>query len=168
MLIPIVNKYDRIIGYKDRKDITLDDIYRISSLWLINDNKEFLLSQRALTKKQSPGLWTNAADGTVEKGETYRQNMLKEAKEELGLELKSLKKDKKVEIKNIDGHHHFFAQWFVGYVPKEQNFKIQRSEVEQVKWYTPKTFMIEYQKNPSNFHPILKECVEMFESYLKQ
>jgi hypothetical protein len=37
MLIPIVNDNDEIIGYKERKEIQTEDIYRISSLWVVNE-----------------------------------------------------------------------------------------------------------------------------------
>ncbi len=85
MQIPIVNEQDEIIGYKDRKDRNLVDITRVSALWITNEDGEILLAQRGLNKTHSPGLWGPAVAGTVEEGETYESNIIKEAEEEIGL-----------------------------------------------------------------------------------
>ena len=79
MIIPIVNEQDEIIEYKDRNDRSPEEITRITSLWLGNEKGEVLLAQRAFNKKTSPGLWGPAAAGSVEKGETYDSNIIKEA-----------------------------------------------------------------------------------------
>lgn len=84
-LIPIVNLDDEIIGYKPRKDITLQDVYRVSALWIENSQGEILLAQRGFLKSVDPGKWGAAVAGTVEKDESYEENILKEMQEELGL-----------------------------------------------------------------------------------
>lgn len=56
-IIPIVDQNDEIIGYKDRADISSDDIYRVSALWVENSKGEFLLAQRGFMKKNGPGRW---------------------------------------------------------------------------------------------------------------
>jgi isopentenyldiphosphate isomerase len=83
--ITLVNDQDEIIGQKARSTITKDDIYRVSAAWIMNTKGEILLSQRQLTKKHDPGKWGTAVAGTVESGETYLENIIKEAEEELGL-----------------------------------------------------------------------------------
>src|SRR3989338_6686941 len=83
--IPIVNDRDVGIGYKFREEITKEDIYRVSALWVTNSQVMILLAKRALTKKNSPGEWGPAVSGTVDKGETYEGNIYREAEEELGL-----------------------------------------------------------------------------------
>lgn len=83
----IVDRNDNVIGKKLRSEITKDDIYRVSSLWVFNQNSELLIAQRPMWKKNDPGKWTESAVGTLEEGETYESNLVKEAKEELGLDL---------------------------------------------------------------------------------
>src|SRR3989338_3993719 len=85
MRIPIVNEQDEIIGYKDRKDRNKVDIARITGLWLWNEKGEALLAQRSFNKKMHPGMWGPAVAGTVEEGETYESNIIKESEEEIGL-----------------------------------------------------------------------------------
>lgn len=50
-----------------------------------NDNK-FLLTQRALTKKVWPGVWTNSVCGHPAPGETFEAAIRRRAKFELGIE----------------------------------------------------------------------------------
>jgi len=83
----IVDENDNIIGKKLRSEITKDDIYRVSSLWVFNQNRELLIAQRPMWKKNDPGKWSESAVGTLEFGETYQSNLVKESREELGLDL---------------------------------------------------------------------------------
>jgi len=85
MKIPIVNEQDEIIKVVDIKDRKPGEICRITGLWLTDPEGNILLAQRAFNKKLSPGLWGPAAAGTVEEGETYESNIIKEAEEEIGL-----------------------------------------------------------------------------------
>ena len=83
--IVVVDK-DKIIGYRPRSFVDLKNLrYRVSALWIKNSRGESLLSKRAYTKLHNPGKWGPAAAGTVPKGESYLDTMVREAKEELGL-----------------------------------------------------------------------------------
>src|ERR1700761_7819266 len=85
-LIQIVDENDTLIGHKPRDQVSATtDYYRIACLWLENSKGEVLLAQRKWTKKNDPGTWGPAAAGTVDQGETYEQNMYKEAQEEIGV-----------------------------------------------------------------------------------
>lgn len=85
MQIPIVNEKDEIIGYKERNDRNPNDIIRITSIWITDEQGDILLAQRSFNKKDNPGKWGPAVAGTVEKDETYDSNAYKEAEEEIGL-----------------------------------------------------------------------------------
>src|SRR5579872_5614362 len=89
-LCPIVDENDVVIDYKHRLDITNKDIYRVSALSIINSHHETLMTQRVLTKKHNPGQWQAAVAGTVEKGESYLENIIKETQEEIGLNISKL------------------------------------------------------------------------------
>ena len=83
--IIIVDKNDKIIGYKIRGTLDKNGIYRVSALWITNSLGEILLARRSRKKDKHPLKWGPAVAGTVEEGETYEQNIVKEAWEELGL-----------------------------------------------------------------------------------
>jgi len=85
--IIIVDENDNPIGLKERGTLDYDkDIYRVSALWITNSKGQILIARRALTKKQNPGKWGPGVAGTIDEGETYDSNIIKEAKEELGLQ----------------------------------------------------------------------------------
>ena len=105
--IIIVDEHDNEIGLKERDEIEKGDIYRVSGIWITNSKGEILLSQRSLLKKKSPGKWTCAAAGTVDEGETYENNILKEVEEEIGITLlpSDLFLGPRIKLKGI--HTHF-------------------------------------------------------------
>ena len=133
MKIPIVNEQDEIIGYKDRKDRNKIDITRIIALWLWNEKGEVLLAQRALEKKSNPGFWGPAVSGTVEEGETYESNIIKEAEEEIGL--RNLKPILGPKLRRITNHS-YFGQWFIATINSSYPLVKQDSEVDAIKWFT--------------------------------
>jgi len=134
MLIPIVSEKDKIICYKDRKDVEQKDIYRVSALWITNSEGGILLAKRAVTKKNDPGKWGPAVAGTFEKGETYKKNIIKETFEELGIRDVKLKKGPKL---RVCGNHNHFTQWyFLKCDKKISEFKIDKKEVDEIKWFS--------------------------------
>lgn len=154
MKIIIVNEKDEIIGYKKRAQIKQGDIYRVSSLWIENSQGNVLLAQRAHTKRNDPGKWGPAVAGTVEQGETYESNMLKEAEEEIGL--KNFKY-KKIEKYRRVGKHNFWAQKYLAIIDKNiSEFKIDKKEVEQIKWFTRDELKKEIKQNPNQFLTSIK------------
>ncbi|MFH1649292.1 MAG: NUDIX domain-containing protein [Candidatus Woesearchaeota archaeon] len=131
---PIVDSDDNIIGYKPRSLVGIDDIYRVATLWIRDRNGRFLLSQRSLSKERHPGYWGPAVTGTVEKGETYQENSIREAEEELGIKGLLFKEGPKI---FRDRDWRFFCQYFILVLDwPEDRFRIQKSEVERVKWFT--------------------------------
>lgn len=88
MLTPVVDEQDKIIGHKERPDITKDDIYRVSGLALFRPDRTMFIPRRNMEKIHDPGRWQPVAvAGTVDKGETYLTNIIKEAEEEIGLKI---------------------------------------------------------------------------------
>jgi isopentenyldiphosphate isomerase len=55
--------------------------------WIVNSRGEFLLQQRAFSKKTDPGLWDVAVAGHISAGDNAITTTIREAQEELGLAL---------------------------------------------------------------------------------
>ena len=111
MKIILVDENNKVIGSKERDDRDKADIIRVSGLWIFNSNKEVLIAQRSNNKVHDPGKWGPSAAGTVEEGETYVSNILKEAKEELGISI--TEKDLIVGSCEINStSHRYFGQRF--------------------------------------------------------
>lgn len=149
MKIPIVDENDNIMEYRERDNRDLNAIYRVSSLWITDTNGNILLARRAFNKSHDPGKWGPAVAGTVEEGETYEQNIIKETEEEIGLKnikpITGIKKRRKTKW-------NYFAQEFLLTLPVGfNNFKIQEDEVAEIKWFSEEELKKELKENPDQF-----------------
>jgi isopentenyl-diphosphate Delta-isomerase len=148
MRIPIVNEQDEIIGYKERSEIKKEDIYRVSALWITDENGKVLLAKRALTKAHSPGKWGPAVAGTLEEGDTYEGNIIKEAGEELGLRnIKPIFLHKRRRA----GENNFFAAWYALKLSSTHQFALQEEEVTEVRWWNIEELAAEIKMHPERF-----------------
>lgn len=145
----IVNENDEIIGSKKRGEAEKADIYRVTGLWIENAAGDVLLAQRVFSKKNDPGKWGPAVAGTVEEGESYDDNMVKEAWEELGIENIEFQKLSKI---RVFGDHNYFGQWYRVVLDWNiKKFKIENREVEQIKWFSKDELKKEFKDKPENF-----------------
>jgi isopentenyl-diphosphate delta-isomerase len=59
-------------------------LHRAFSVFVVNDNNEIMLQQRALSKYHSPGLWTNTCCSHQRDGESNIQAGMRRLQEEMG------------------------------------------------------------------------------------
>jgi isopentenyl-diphosphate delta-isomerase len=160
MQITIVDQEDNIIEYKERAEVLHTDIYQVAALWLTNSNGDILLAKRSPNKKRHPNKWGPAVAGTVEKGETYDSNIIKEAEEEIGLINREFKKAKKVLVTNQYIH---FTQWYAVMLDRKiGEFTKQDKEVAELKWFSRDELIQELKLNPDKFLPNLAYYFELF------
>lgn len=160
MRVIVVNEKDEVIGHKERKDANEHDITRISGLWIFNSNKELLLAQRSFNKTHSRGKWGPAVAGTVEEGETYVSNIIKEAREELGVTI--------TEEQLITGPHEFretshkyFHQTYAVKVDLPiESFKLQEEEVASIRWVPIEELCRWVREKPDDFTPSTRAALE--------
>lgn len=162
MRIPIVDENDNVITYKDRAERLPSEITRVAALWVGNDKGEVLLAQRAFTKKDSPGLWGPAVAGSVEEGETYESNIIKEAEEEIGLKNFELVLGPKI---RRSGTHQYFAQVFFTIISKDYPLVKQDSEVEALRWFTKEEFYKTIKEKPEIFLKSTENYTDEFYKY---
>lgn len=60
------------------------------SCYIFNDSGEFLVTQRALSKKVWPGVWTNSVCGHPAPSESFEQAITRRAHDELGMKIKDI------------------------------------------------------------------------------
>ncbi|MBD3304476.1 NUDIX domain-containing protein [Candidatus Woesearchaeota archaeon] len=156
--LPIVDENDNLVEYKERDKINYqEDIYRVSALWIVNSKGELLLAKRAATKTQDPNRWGPAVAGTVDKGESYEQNIIKEAEEELGLTGIEFQKGPKTRVK---GRYNYFCQWFILKTDKDINeLRIEKDEVSEIKWWTKEELKEQLKANPELFVSSMKQHI---------
>ena len=153
MKIIIVDSEDNQIGLKEFGTLDYEDIYQVSALWLTDiKTGDVLIAQRKWTKHNDPGKWSAAAAGTVDEGETYEENIIKEIEEEIGLTGLDLTEGPKEFID--DGKHKYFVKWFFASVDKDTTkITVQEEEVEDTKWIPQKVLVVDVSNNPEKYTP---------------
>lgn len=130
---------------KERNAVHKDgDWHKVIQIFIVNGDK-ILLQQRALTKKSDPGKWCASASGHISAGETSYEAAIKEFSEELGINVDkeklllvdtfkspSITYNKDVKIYN----NHFVDLYISTQKVNLKDIKLQKEEVEQVKFYS--------------------------------
>ncbi len=163
--IVIVDQNDNVIGYKYRKSLVNEkDIYRVTALWLTNSQGEILFAQRSFDKNNDPGKWGPAVAGTVDEGESYEDNIYKEAEEELGIrDIKFELGPKTSTLKRPGVKHLHFTQWFTVNIDRDiKDFKIQEDEVEKIKWFSEDEILKILKEDPKFFLSGVKHWIKLF------
>lgn len=150
--IAIVDASDNLIEYKTKDSFDpIHDIYRVAALWLVDTDGKILLAQRSFLHTNGPGQWGPAAAGTVE-AESYQENILKEANEEIGLKDIELIEGPKL---FVDGNRRYFCQWYIGVIkPCDTSaFVLEADEVASVKWVTADELAHDVRTRPERYVP---------------
>ncbi len=151
-LCTLVDRNDSIIGYKERGQLKPGDIYRITSLWVVNSNDEVLLAQRVLTKKNDPGKWGPAVAGTIENKESYDVGVAKEAREELGITGVDFVVGPKLHIENNGQGMGYFCQAYIAKLDWPLGrFRLQAEEVAGIRWSGRAELAHEVAASPQHF-----------------
>lgn len=158
MKIQIVDNQDRPIGVKERG--TLDDkrdIYRLSALWLTNSRGQTLIAKRSATKRNDPGKWGPAVVGTIDEGETYEENIYKEAMEEIGLEGVKFVQGPKIRVHRPKN---YFCQWYLVTLDRSiERFTMQADEVDSLVWIDTVQMKQELKTNLEKYVPSMPQTI---------
>jgi isopentenyldiphosphate isomerase len=156
----IVDNEDNIIASKERCSLSPDDVYRVSALWITNEQGLILLSRRALTKERDPGKLSAAVAGTVQEGETYDGNIKKELMEELGIVNIPLQRGPKVRYTGEDGLQ-CFVQWYKAQISlKTTQIKLNEVEVDSIVWINKEHLQQLMTYSPEIFIPNFAQQVD--------
>lgn len=153
-IVPIVDIQDTIIDYKPRSSLSCHDIYRVASLAIVNPGGDkFLLAQRA-SWKSSPYKWAFSVDGTVEKGETYKDNIIKEAYEEIWLHItdNNLQEVWHCYVDRLWEKNNFRHTLFL--LTSEENIidsLVLEDAVEAIRWWTIEELIHTVDDSPNTF-----------------
>lgn len=136
-ILDIVNENDEVIGQGTRAEVHAQGLlHRIIDIWFYNKNGQVLLQKRSLKKDNAPGLLGISVGGHVESGSTIIEAVIREAKEETGLDLVEedliflgkmpYKGTTENQIKNI------FAYHFTG---KAEDLVFDPDEIQYFEWW---------------------------------
>jgi isopentenyl-diphosphate delta-isomerase len=87
--VVLVDKNNRKIGVEEKiKAHKEGRLHRAFSIFIFNSNGDLLIQQRAKTKYQSAGLWSNTVCSHPKPNETYRQAIHRRLREEMAFDCK--------------------------------------------------------------------------------
>lgn len=159
-LIPIVDEDDNIIEYVQRNERKSYQRYRVAALWVKNSWGEILLALRHRSKAHHPLKWWPAVGGTVEQGESYLENIIKETEEEIGI--KDISPTIGPKTKTSSWYLHF-TQWFTITLDKKiEEFLPAQDEVESLRWISPQELKTEFTQSPEHFVPSFSLIIPLF------
>lgn len=157
--VVIADEQDIPIGLKSYGQITYDDIYRVSALWVTDPaSDDCLLTQRKETKRNNPGKWMSAVAGTIEEGESYDENIIHETEEEIGVTDLEFNKGSKEFVD--DGQHRYFVQWYTASLNRDTPITLQEEEVEDYAWVSREQLLKELKETPEKFVPSFKNAIK--------
>jgi isopentenyldiphosphate isomerase len=127
---------------------------KVAVLWLINEDGELLLAQRALNKIPDPGVWGPSVTGKLEPGEEFDEALAREVEEELSLKptLYAPRSLLKMEYLHPDGEWRWFGIYFAPFTKeKTKLIKIDSVEVAGIQWSSPKDIEAKMKQAPETF-----------------
>jgi isopentenyldiphosphate isomerase len=151
-LIAIVDENDIIIGAETRQTARSQGLrHRIVRIFLVNATGQILLQQRSFALADSPGKWDQSVGGHVDEGETYEQAALREAREELGVELIELKKIGEMYIEH-QAHDGLIKRFQTVYIARHNGpLHPSKAEVAELRWLSPEEIKAWHAAKPHDF-----------------
>jgi isopentenyldiphosphate isomerase len=114
---------------------------------LRNSKNQILLAQRGLHKRNDPWSWSVSVAGTVEKWESYEENIKKELFEELWV--KNIPIKEVIKFRSV-GKHQFFVIFYEAILDwAEEDFILEEGQVEEVKRFSREELEI-FKKDTNN------------------
>ena len=128
---PLVDKNDNVIG-KIGSDEHVTDYkqIRFANAILYKGNK-IIVPKRTMTKKLYPGCYDYSGGGHVNYGESYLEAIVREMKEELGIDISN---ENIVEINTYIKEHYIQKVYYLKKDIDKKDIRTQEDEVEYVKW----------------------------------
>lgn len=91
----LIDEYDKNGNYKGviDKDVAHRDglWHKAVHVWIVNDDDEIMLQYRCSKKKFFPNVWDTSFAGHIDAGETSLDAVIREGKEELGINVNTSK-----------------------------------------------------------------------------
>lgn len=163
--------YDRdrnITGkIKQRKEKLLYGEYHlVVHICVFNSDKKLLVQKRQPWKKW-PCMWDLSAGGSALSGEDSRTAAIREVREELGIDMDELLFDKTPEF-SMFCQNAFDDVWIVEKDISDDDFKIQKEEVSEVKWIDICEYMNMVESGDAVPHIYVKFISDLYEKLKKR
>lgn len=159
-----VDKNDQPIGAGDRKEAWAKGYYTRNICVVLRDqNGRFLSQKRNMRVRSYAGMWTVAASGHLDEGETWDEAAHREVKEEIGVStnltaIGDFILEDNTENKKIRRIIHVYE----GTISDSTQFVLQEDEVEGIEWYELEELKIQMLKTQEKFTPSFRKVIQKF------
>ncbi len=163
-------------GNKTGESIPRDKVHREGlwhksvHVWIINDKNELLLQKRSPEKDSHPNEWDISTAGHIHSGETPINTAIREAKEELGIDVKENELEKLCTLKNqsVQRDGKFINNELVDVYLVRKNLDLnkltlQPEEVSEVKLIQYKNLQRIIARETPGYVLHKEECAKLFE-----
>lgn len=163
-LVVLVDDDDRVVGTAGKREThhANTPLHRGFSVFLFNHQGEFLMQQRALTKKTWPGVWSNSCCGHPRLDETVTAAAVRRIEYELGLtgiDLEIALPDFRYRAEKGGVVENELCPVLIGVV--DENPVPNPSEVEQIKWVEWDYFVASLDHHETDISPWAIEEVRL-------
>lgn len=122
-----MNETGKIINYNE---LLKDGEYHLSiHAWIEDIDKKYVIQKRAKTMRKFPDMWSVVTGGVIA-GEKGNEAVIREVKEEIGIEIN---KEKMKMLGTVRRQYDFVEIWKITQKIDLKNIKIQESEVSEIK-----------------------------------
>ncbi|QVK17925.1 NUDIX domain-containing protein [Mycoplasmatota bacterium] len=130
----VYNKHRQKTGRTHKRGIPLNegDYHLVVHVWIVNDQREYLIQKRQPWKTM-PNMWDCSAAGSAIVGDNSEQAAIREVKEEIGVDLDINKGQVLFTHRFSCG---FDDIWLVKQNIDLKDLKLQYEEVAEAKWVT--------------------------------
>lgn len=158
---------------KERMEVLKNgDLHASVHLWFIDQKHNILLQKRSLNKKTYPGRYVAAVSGHISSNENVKQTLIKEAKEEMGINLivsevvlKAILQVKAF-IPDVNLIENELINIFISRSCPDFNVEINNDEVELFKWFSFAEFQTLVNEHYDFLVPV-KEEYKLIIEYIK-
>lgn len=148
-IFDVVNERDEVIGRKARNEVhRLGLMHRATHALVFNKRGQVFLQKRSMKKDRQPGLWDSSASGHVDSGEDYDSCVVRELREEIGLQLSEVPQRlfKLPARADTDQEHVWVYR-----CDAEGPFQLHPEEIERGDWFEPEEVTLWMREKPQEF-----------------
>ena len=160
----LVDGNDNPIGLEEKVKCHLPNgkLHRAFTALLFDKDGRLVLTRRAKEKMLWPGDWDGTVASHPREGETYTASAERRMPEELGINCKMeylMKFEYHVPYEDI-GSENEVCGTLIGVIDRSTQFKMIKDEIDEIKWISPKEFLVEISKNPKIYCPWMLIAIE--------
>jgi isopentenyl-diphosphate delta-isomerase len=148
-IFDVVDEMDRVIGKKPRSEVhRLGLMHRATHVLVFNSEGQVFLQKRSMKKDRQPGVWDSSASGHVDSGESYDACVVRELREEIGLEVSETPERlfKLPASQETDQEHVWIYR-----CRSDGPFQLNREEIDQGGWFDTEEVARWMRERPQDF-----------------